>query len=1535
MYPRNTCARAGTSTSYYVSCGGGKVSIEQFYDNNCTRVRKIYLYDVSSTCSSTDLGLGRGIVGDVVCPPKLEQRLNRLLPATALLEFPFSANSIATSSSGLAVTITSETPETCNWTSTQLNFIKSGECRVIVSQAGNSIYAAASPLTMSTTVIDPTWKIDSEYSDPGCSSVSAVRWYALKLQSYQSCSLVNCTYSSATRSYVSTACPVVAEPAFPVRENWIGYRNYLSRTDCSGIEFIDAYPRCGRNYGLAMSSECALNTTVLRNHYTAACTGLVRLTREYALDVCNRAGQVGFATSQCADRFSQTILLGAFPREMREGSQWYGTVVSSTSQRPVNITILTPSICTVEASRVNAIIPGICQVMLTLDGSSRYFPAENVLINITVTPVSWRVTQYFNSPSCSNESVSYLIAERLSGGCFDSGQCVSLGNGFTYSRSCSVGRPALADGWLGFETMDSQCNVVQRIYAYPRERCAAISANAAYFVTCSESWISIARYNDENCTSGPPSNALYANSNCSGYQRGLPPSSGLACPEKLAQRISVSPTILSYEVATLGDSINVFGESGWGGASSRLPLSVSSETPDVCSLASSSLSFQSLGTCIILIRQLGDTRFAPAPDAFFRINVTEPTWQVWTYFQDATCSAVNATRLLSRRVSSGSSACVAQNCTVDISGRYRVTACEEGVVEPTIPDGWLGYRKYTRSNCTALTDMEAFRRPSSSECEDRTIVQCTANVVQLTYYSSVSCDGNPVRVTSIPRANCSGVLVGFVSSTTVCAEKLGQVITPRFASPTASVGTTLSGLVGTSSSGLSVSSSSQTLSICTIQGSSYIRFLAVGTCRIQLNQEGNDVYTLAPTVTLTIEVTPYPWNVRTWYTSSQCSGTPVFRSGTATSSYCSASSCRYAGSGYYYLTTCEQGRDYPSLPSNFLAYAGFSSSVCANGTQNSFTARPRSICSATSSSVSYRVACFNGAIHEARWSGSSCSYGAASISRYSLAECSTARLGLLSEGDCLDSKFTQTVSLSLPGSSTVQVGNSVSYTATSSMGLDVEVTAGPASVCLNDARNGRITFIGAGVCTIGATQSGSDSVAAAAALTRTFVVRASVLVWTSELYYSSSRCSVGSEIRFVSQRVSQSLCSSSSCLYDSNSRQYVKRRCSFRQPRAPFGWATVREFLPNSARGVQASRACSNGGDLRQVLAYPLGRCASTSTRDSVRARCTSDGLSVTRYSSSRFCSGSATVEVHETSCPSASSQPTAFCPGSAELPTRSWTVTQLRKTCSGPILQVTYQASASNSCTPQSCECSSSDGYCASQECHAGSSPPGIPSDQFALTSYFGVTTCGGSPQGMTGDAPNACVPTPDGGSRRTSCDTNSYSTQEYTTSGCSGVSTSSRSSLESCSTAAIDSWATTSCPRSSTSGSGSPVFVNDSAALIGIIVGCVVGGLLLIAGIIILICCCKRRRQKEDTYLGETPGGPLGVQMSPLGRRLDEEIGADAEAAVLARDVSPSAPAYQPAFAPPPYNAATGAVYSPSAPPLGEVKPNSMYGTMRASEK
>jgi hypothetical protein len=142
-------------------------------------------------------------------------------------------------------------------------------------------------------------------------------------------------------------------------------------------------------------------------------------------------------------------------------------------------------------------------------------------------------------------------------------------------------------------------------------------------------------------------------------------------------------------------------------------------------------------------------------------------------------------------------------------------------------------------------------------------------------------------------SNSAGSVTSSAATLTVTSAGLSQQ-TITFNTPgSQTVGTPLT-LMATASSGLAVSFASQTMSVCTVNGTT-ATFLAAGTCTIQATQPGNGSYAAATPVTQSFTVKS---------ASASVAATPAFSvpGGVYTSAQSVTLSCSTASSTIYYTT---------------------------------------------------------------------------------------------------------------------------------------------------------------------------------------------------------------------------------------------------------------------------------------------------------------------------------------------------------------------------------------------------------------------------------------------------------------------------------------------------------------------------------------------------------------------------------------------------------------------------------------------------------
>ncbi|HTA45935.1 MAG TPA: SBBP repeat-containing protein, partial [Bryobacteraceae bacterium] len=309
-------------------------------------------------------------------------------------------------------------------------------------------------------------------------------------------------------------------------------------------------------------------------------------------------------------------------------------------------------------------------------------------------------------------------------------------------------------------------------------------------------------------------------------------------------------------------------------------------------------------------------------------------------------------------------------------------------------------------------------------------------------------------------------------------------------------------LSATANSGLTVTFSSTTPSVCTVS-SSAVTLVSTGTCTVTASQAGNVTYAAAPPVVRSFQVSPSAQTITfgalsnasfspgtITLTATASSGLPVNYAST-TQAVCTASgnAITLVATGTCSITASQSGNNNyaPAAPVSqsftvnrgsqaitfgALANVGFSSStITLTATANSglpvgYSSTTQPVCTVAGNAIT--LVTLGTCSISASQSGSS-NYNAAT---------SVTQSFTVTQGSQAIT-FGPLTNITLPGSS-------VSITATASSGLPVTLTSTTTSVCTVGGTS--VTPVTAGTCTIKATQTGSANYAAASPVTQSFTI---------------------------------------------------------------------------------------------------------------------------------------------------------------------------------------------------------------------------------------------------------------------------------------------------------------------------------------------------------------------------------------------------------------------------------------------------------------
>ena len=393
-----------------------------------------------------------------------------------------------------------------------------------------------------------------------------------------------------------------------------------------------------------------------------------------------------------------------------------------------------------------------------------------------------------------------------------------------------------------------------------------------------------------------------------------------------------------------------------------------------------------------------------------------------------------------------------------------------------------------------------------------TVGQTTTASATTTSNLAVSFSSNTMGVCTVNGSNVTGITAG---TCTIAAKQAGdtnydaatavtkditigkgdQVITFN-AVPKLPIGGT-SNISATSTSGLSLSFSSTTASICTVSGST-VTSITAGTCTIAATQAGNANYDAAIAVTqnitigkgtqtLTFGVAPaitvgsagtVSATADSGLAASFISSTPSvctisgntvigIMAGTCTIVANQAGNANYNAATVTQIITIGKGTQtltFGAAPSITVGSAGNVSVTADSGLAASFSSSTTDICTVSGNIVTSITA---GICTIVATQAGNANYNAATVTQ-----------------NITIGKGTQT--LTFGAAPAITVGNAGTVSATADSGLAASFSSSTTDVCTVNESN--VTGITAGTCTIAATQAGNANYNAATAVTRNFTI---------------------------------------------------------------------------------------------------------------------------------------------------------------------------------------------------------------------------------------------------------------------------------------------------------------------------------------------------------------------------------------------------------------------------------------------------------------
>jgi len=354
-----------------------------------------------------------------------------------------------------------------------------------------------------------------------------------------------------------------------------------------------------------------------------------------------------------------------------------------------------------------------------------------------------------------------------------------------------------------------------------------------------------------------------------------------AAAPQVAQSFTVNPASLTSQTITFSNpgtqSIGTPVPALAATASSGLTVTFTSATASVCTVSGTAVTLVSKGTCTIDANQAGNSTYAAAPQVAQSFSVNgEP--QTITFPNPGTQAIGAAVPALTATATSGlavtfnsatTSICAVSGATVTLvsAGTCTIDANQAGnstyAAAPQVAQSFS-----VNGEAQTITFTNPGAQTIGTAVPALTATATSGLTVSFTSATTSVCTVSGTAVTLVSTGTCTIDANQAGNSTYAAAPQIAQSFTVNpapltaqtitFTNPGAqTIGTAVPALAATSTSGLTVSFTSATTSVCTVSGTA-VTLVSAGTCTIDANQAGNSTYAAAPQVSESFTVNPAP-----------------------------------------------------------------------------------------------------------------------------------------------------------------------------------------------------------------------------------------------------------------------------------------------------------------------------------------------------------------------------------------------------------------------------------------------------------------------------------------------------------------------------------------------------------------------------------------------------------------------------------------------------------------------------------------------------
>lgn len=598
-----------------------------------------------SACALVAFGALSACGGGDDAPAPATQTITFASPGNqtfAATPFPLAA----TSTSGLTVAFASSTPSVCTVNNAALTLVGLGTCTVNASQAGNTSYLAAAPVSNSFAVGVGAQTIT--FVSPG-NQVLGTTPAALVATSTSGLSVAFDSTTPSVCAASGNTLTLVTAGTCTVAASQAGNANYSSATAVSHSFAVAAaltaqtitFTAPGNQVmGVAPAPLVATSTSGLAVSFVSTtlnvCTVSGTTLSLVTFGTCTvAASQGGNATFAAATAVQNSFSVAAAAQTITfasPGNQTLGTappalVASSTSGLTVLLAPATPSVCTVSGSTLTLVAVGTCTVNASQAGNATYAAAATVSNSFAVAAAAQTIT--FASPgnqtlgtapaplvASSTSGLTVSLASTTANVCTVSGTTLTLlavgtctvnasqiGNaGYaaatTVSRSFNVGAAPLLPQTITFASPGNQTLLsVPAALAATSTSLLTVSFTSATPSVCTVSGTTLTLVAVGTCTvdANQVGNGTFAAANTV---------SNAFAVAAAAQAITFTQPVNQTLPTATGPLVAT--------STSGLTVSFASTTTGVCTVSGTALTLVAVGTCIIDASQVGNATYAAA-----------------------------------------------------------------------------------------------------------------------------------------------------------------------------------------------------------------------------------------------------------------------------------------------------------------------------------------------------------------------------------------------------------------------------------------------------------------------------------------------------------------------------------------------------------------------------------------------------------------------------------------------------------------------------------------------------------------------------------------------------------------------------------------------------------------------------------------------------------------------------------------------------------------------------------------------------------